>query len=117
MIDMMDADLGITPALLLNPAGPNIPDIWAKASLPISEKRLIGAIDDIDQQLMRLIVRRSVLHGELRAARRESGAPEQRLSYDNWVLARFGQALGDNGPALALLLMKRWPERPKGVSP
>ncbi|GAA2526421.1 chorismate mutase [Pilimelia columellifera] len=67
---------------------------------------LRGRIDRIDRTLLDLWHERSGLSRKIGEARVASGGTRLVLSREQQVLARFKSSLGDDGVALALLLLR-----------
>ncbi|MGY1774053.1 chorismate mutase [Blastococcus sp. SYSU D00813] len=64
-------------------------------------------IDACDAQIIELVQRRLAVSREIGALRAASGGTRLSLSRESQVLARFRSALGDDGAALALMLLRQ----------
>jgi chorismate mutase len=76
-----------------------------------SEVDRIGAlreeIDDCDAAIIELVQRRLAVSQEIGAVRRASGGTRLNLAREQQVLARFQEALGPDGAALGLMLLRQ----------
>ena len=64
-------------------------------------------IDSCDAEIIELVQRRLAVSREIGALRAASGGTRLSLSRESQVLARFRTALGDDGAALALMLLRQ----------
>ena len=64
-------------------------------------------IDACDAGIIELVQRRLAVSREIGALRAASGGTRLSLSRESQVLARFRSALGDDGAALALMLLRQ----------
>ncbi|UOY01117.1 chorismate mutase [Blastococcus sp. PRF04-17] len=65
------------------------------------------AIDACDAEIIALVQRRLALSKEIGALRTASGGTRLSLSREKQVLARFQDALGPEGAALGLMLLRQ----------
>ena len=76
-----------------------------------SEVDRIGAlreeIDACDAAIIELVQRRLAVSQEIGAVRRASGGTRLNLAREQQVLARFQEALGPDGAALGLMLLRQ----------
>ena len=68
---------------------------------------LRSEIDACDAQLIELLQRRLAVSREIGALRAASGGTRLSLSREQQVLARFRAALGPDGAALGMLLLRQ----------
>jgi chorismate mutase len=68
---------------------------------------LRGEIDACDAQLIEVIQRRLAVSQEIGALRAASGGTRLSLAREQQVLARFRAALGPDGAALGMLLLRQ----------
>jgi chorismate mutase len=71
----------------------------------IGELRL--AIDACDRQIIELIQRRLTISREIGALRTAAGGTRLSLAREQQVLARFQDALGPDGAALGMMLLRQ----------
>ena len=71
----------------------------------ISELR--GAIDACDAEIIALVQRRLAISQEIGSLRAASGGTRLSLSREQQVLARFQAALGRDGAALGMMLLRQ----------
>ena len=71
----------------------------------ISELR--GAIDACDAEIIALVQRRLAISQEIGTLRAAAGGTRLSLSREQQVLARFGAALGPDGAALGMMLLRQ----------
>jgi chorismate mutase len=71
----------------------------------ISELR--GEIDACDAEIIALVQRRLAISQEIGSLRAASGGTRLSLSREQRVLARFGDALGPDGAALGMMLLRQ----------
>jgi chorismate mutase len=71
----------------------------------ISELR--GEIDACDAEIIALVQRRLAISQEIGTLRAASGGTRLSLSREQQVLARFGAALGPDGAALGMMLLRQ----------
>lgn len=71
----------------------------------ISELR--SAIDACDAEIIALVRRRLAISQEIGSLRAASGGTRLSLSREKQVLTRFGDALGPDGAALGLMLLRQ----------
>ncbi|MGY1695708.1 MULTISPECIES: chorismate mutase [unclassified Geodermatophilus] len=64
-------------------------------------------IDACDAELIRLVQRRLAVSQEIGELRRATGGTRLSLSREQQVLARFQDALGRDGAALGMLLLRQ----------
>jgi chorismate mutase len=68
---------------------------------------LRGAIDDCDAEIVRLVQQRLAVAREIGELRRTTGGTRLSLSREQQVLARYQDALGPDGAALGLMLLRQ----------
>ncbi|HEV7213314.1 MAG TPA: chorismate mutase [Blastococcus sp.] len=68
---------------------------------------LRSEIDACDEQLIELLHRRLAVSREIGALRAASGGTRLSLAREQQVLARFREALGPDGAALGMLLLRQ----------
>jgi chorismate mutase len=68
---------------------------------------LRGAIDACDAEIIELVQRRLAISREIGALRAASGGTRLSLSREQQVLSRFGAALGPDGAALGMMLLRQ----------
>ena len=68
---------------------------------------LRGQIDDCDAQIIELVQRRLAISREIGALRTASGGMRLSLAREQRVLARFRSALGPDGAALGMMLLRQ----------
>ncbi|MGY1673149.1 chorismate mutase [Geodermatophilus sp. SYSU D00710] len=68
---------------------------------------LRGEIDACDAELIRLVQHRLAVSQEIGELRRATGGTRLSLSREKQVLARFQEALGADGAALGMLLLRQ----------
>lgn len=81
------------------------PDAAADPATRIGELR--SEIDSCDAQLIDIIQRRLAVSQEIGALRAASGGTRLSLAREQQVLARFRTALGPEGAALGMLLLRQ----------
>ena len=64
-------------------------------------------IDACDAEIIELVQRRLAISQEIGAIRAASGGTRLSLAREQQVLARFGDALGPDGAALGMLLLRQ----------
>ena len=64
-------------------------------------------IDACDAEIIALVQRRLAISQEIGALRAASGGTRLSLSREQQVLARFGEALGADGAALGMMLLRQ----------
>ncbi|SDC08604.1 chorismate mutase [Geodermatophilus telluris] len=64
-------------------------------------------IDACDAELIRLVQRRLAVSHEIGRLRRESGGTRLSLAREQQVIARFQDALGPDGAALGMMLLRQ----------
>ena len=64
-------------------------------------------IDACDAEIIALVQRRLAISQEIGALRAASGGTRLSLSREQQVLARFGEALGPEGTALGMMLLRQ----------
>jgi chorismate mutase len=74
-------------------------------SARIGELRL--SIDACDAEIIELVQRRLAISHEIGAIRASSGGTRLSLSREQQVLARFQEALGTDGAALGMMLLRQ----------
>ncbi|SDL63198.1 chorismate mutase [Geodermatophilus siccatus] len=80
---------------------PTTPD----ADERIAELR--GRIDDCDAEIIALVQRRLAVSREIGELRRAAGGTRLSLAREQQVLARFQAALGPDGAALGMMLLRQ----------
>jgi len=65
------------------------------------------AIDTCDAEIIELVHRRLAISKEIGALRAASGGTRLSLSREQQVLARFQEALGPDGAALGMMLLRQ----------
>ena len=68
---------------------------------------LRNAIDACDAEIIELVQRRLAISREIGALRAASGGTRLSLAREQQVLARFGDALGADGAALGMMLLRQ----------
>ncbi len=68
---------------------------------------LRAAIDACDAEIIELVQRRLAISQEIGAVRAASGGTRLNLSREQQVLSRFRAALGPDGAALGMLLLRQ----------
>ncbi|PWW22843.1 chorismate mutase [Geodermatophilus normandii] len=78
-------------------------------STPADERiaELRGEIDVCDAELIRLVRRRLAVSQEIGELRRTAGGTRLSLSREQQVIARFQDALGPDGAALGMVLLRQ----------
>ena len=77
---------------------------------PAAEERIAELrtqIDDCDAEIIALVQRRLAVSQEIGDLRRASGGTRLSLSREQQVLARFQAALGRDGAALGMMLLRQ----------
>lgn len=69
--------------------------------------RLRSEIDTCDAEIIELVQRRLAISREIGALRAASGGTRLSLSREQQVLSRFGAALGPDGAALGMMLLRQ----------
>jgi chorismate mutase len=64
-------------------------------------------IDDCDAEIIRLVQRRLAVSQQIGELRRAAGGTRLSLSREQQVLARFQDALGRDGAALGMMLLRQ----------
>ena len=77
----------------------------ADATARIGELRT--SIDACDAEIIELVQRRLAISREIGAIRAASGGTRLSLAREQQVLARFGDALGADGAALGMMLLRQ----------
>src|SRR4051794_3901683 len=77
----------------------------ADPSARIGELR--GAIDSCDTEIIELVQRRLAISREIGALRAAAGGTRLSLSREQQVLAKFQAALGQDGAALGMMLLRQ----------
>ena len=72
---------------------------------PIGELR--SAIDACDTEIIELVQRRLAISREIGALRTASGGTRLSLAREQQVLAKFRDALGPDGAALGMMLLRQ----------
>jgi chorismate mutase len=85
--------------LTASPAAPTDP------AERISELRT--AIDACDAEIIELVQRRLAISKEIGSLRAAAGGTRLSLAREQQVLARFGDALGPDGAALGMMLLRQ----------
>ncbi len=68
---------------------------------------LRGAIDACDAEIIALVQRRLAISQEIDTVRAASGGTRLNLSREQQILSRFRTALGRDGAALGMLLLRQ----------
>jgi chorismate mutase len=68
---------------------------------------LRGAIDACDAEIIALVQRRLAISQEIGTVRAASGGTRLNLSREQQILSRFRAALGRDGAALGMLLLRQ----------
>ena len=68
---------------------------------------LRAQIDDCDAEIVALVQRRLAVSQEIGELRRAAGGTRLSLARERQVLARFSAALGPDGAALAMVLLRQ----------
>ncbi|SDO34948.1 chorismate mutase [Geodermatophilus sp. DSM 45219] len=81
----------------------------ATIDTPADERiaELRGQIDACDAEIIELVQRRLAVSREIGELRRASGGTRLSLSREQQVLARFQAALGRDGAALGMMLLRQ----------
>lgn len=81
----------------------------ATTDTPADERiaQLRGQIDACDAEIIELVQRRLAVSQEIGELRRASGGTRLSLSREQQVLARFQAALGRDGAALGMMLLRQ----------
>jgi chorismate mutase len=77
---------------------------------PAADERIAelrAQIDDCDAEIIALVQRRLAVSQEIGELRRASGGTRLSLSREQQVLARFQAALGRDGAALGMMLLRQ----------
>jgi chorismate mutase len=77
---------------------------------PAADERisaLRGQIDDCDAEIIALVQRRLAVSREIGELRRAAGGTRLSLAREQQVLARFQAALGPDGAALGMMLLRQ----------
>ena len=77
---------------------------------PATDERisaLRGRIDDCDAEIIALVQRRLAVSREIGELRRAAGGTRLSLAREQQVLARFQAALGPDGAALGMMLLRQ----------
>jgi chorismate mutase len=80
------------------------------AAAPDPAERILelrGAIDACDAEIIALVQRRLEISQEIGTVRKASGGTRLNLSREQQVLSRFRAALGRDGAALGMLLLRQ----------
>jgi chorismate mutase len=77
------------------------------ADAPDRIGELRGAIDACDAEIIALVQRRLAISQEIGSLRAASGGTRLSLSREQQILARFRAALGRDGAALAMMLLRQ----------
>jgi chorismate mutase len=88
-------------------SAPRTTDVSAAVDPAARIGELRSEIDACDAQLIDLIRRRLEVSREIGALRAASGGTRLSLSREQQVLARFRTALGPDGAALGMLLLRQ----------
>jgi chorismate mutase len=86
-------------------SAPTVPAAPADPADRISELR--SEIDACDAEIIALVQRRLAISQEIGSIRAASGGTRLSLSREKQVLDRFGSALGSEGAALGMLLLRQ----------
>ena len=68
---------------------------------------LRGEIDACDEEIIRLVQRRLAVSQEIGELRRAAGGTRLSLSREQQILSRFRAALGPDGAALGMMLLRQ----------
>jgi chorismate mutase len=77
---------------------------------PADDERIAelrGRIDDCDAEIIALVQRRLAVSREIGELRRAAGGTRLSLAREQQVLARFQAALGPDGAALGMMLLRQ----------
>ena len=77
---------------------------------PADDERIAelrGRIDDCDAEIIALVQRRLAVSREIGELRRAAGGPRLLLAREQRGLARFQAALGPDGAALGMMLLRQ----------
>ncbi|MGY1763116.1 chorismate mutase [Geodermatophilus sp. SYSU D00779] len=77
---------------------------------PAADERIAelrGRIDDCDAEIIALVQRRLAVSREIGELRRAAGGTRLSLAREQQVLARFQAALGPDGAALGMMLLRQ----------
>jgi chorismate mutase len=77
------------------------------ADAPDRIGELRTAIDACDAEIIELVQRRLAISREIGAIRAATGGTRLSLAREQQVLARFGDALGADGAALGMMLLRQ----------
>ncbi len=92
-------------------SAPTVPPSAADAGPPLDPDERISelrsAINVCDAEIIDLVRRRLAISQEIGTLRAATGGPRLSLSRERQVLARFGEALGPDGAALGMLLLRQ----------
>ncbi len=88
-------------------SAPTVPTPAADADPANRIDELRSEIDACDAEIIALVQRRLAISHEIGALRAASGGTRLSLSREKQVLDRFGNALGSEGAALAMLLLRQ----------
>ena len=91
----------MSTALTASPAAEPTPDPADRIG------RLRSQIDACDAEIIELVERRLAISQEIGALRAASGGTRLSLSREQQVLSRFRAALGPDGAALGMMLLRR----------
>ena len=83
------------------------PDAPESASAADRIGELRNAIDACDAEIIELVERRLAISREIGALRAATGGTRLSLSREQQVLARFRTALGPDGAALGMMLLRQ----------
>jgi chorismate mutase len=87
----------------------SIPTTTAEPAVDPAERirRLRGEIDACDAEIIALVQRRLAISREIGSVRAATGGTRLNLSREQQVLDRFRAALGQEGAALGMLLLRQ----------
>ena len=80
------------------------------SALPAADERIAELrteIDACDAEIIRLVQRRLAVSAEIGRLRRAAGGTRLSLSREQQVLSRFQDALGRDGAALGMMLLRQ----------
>jgi chorismate mutase len=87
-------------------SAPTVPTPAADAEPADRIRALRDEIDACDAEIIALVQRRLAISQEIGSLRAASGGTRLSLSREQQVLARFGDALGPEGTALGMMLLR-----------
>ena len=88
-------------------SAPTVPSTAAATDSTERISELRSEIDACDAEIIALVQRRLAISREIGSLRAASGGTRLSLSREQQVLARFGDALGPDGAALGMMLLRQ----------